>query len=170
MQLLGELDDENRVLARQADEHHQADLHEDVDRRCSVRAARRRTEQSTHNGTTRITASGNVQLSYRAASARKTHTTASAEHDQRGVALADLHEHQLGPLRFHRARQRLVGELVHPAITVAGADARQQAAGDRRRGVEVVALHEDRAVDLAHVDQRAERHHLPRSCCAPAAG
>src|SRR5262249_33188960 len=34
-------------------------------------------DQSTHNGTTRITANGSVQLSYSAANARKTHTTAS---------------------------------------------------------------------------------------------
>ena len=33
--LLGELDDQDRVLARQADQHDQADLHEDVDRRCA---------------------------------------------------------------------------------------------------------------------------------------
>ena len=37
------------------------------------------TEQSRHSGTTRITASGSVQLSYRAARARKTHTTARAK-------------------------------------------------------------------------------------------
>ena len=37
------------------------------------------TEQSRHSGTTRITASGSDQLSYRAARARKTHTTARAK-------------------------------------------------------------------------------------------
>ena len=37
------------------------------------------TEQSRHSGTTRITASGSDQLSYSAARARKTHTTASAK-------------------------------------------------------------------------------------------
>ena len=36
-------------------------------------------EQSRHIGTTRITASGSDQLSYRAASARKTKTTASGK-------------------------------------------------------------------------------------------
>src|SRR5438067_4153356 len=35
-------------------------------------------EHSTHKGTTRMTASGNVQLSYSADSARNTHNTASA--------------------------------------------------------------------------------------------
>ena len=37
------------------------------------------TEQSRHIGTTRMTASGSAQLSYRAARARKTLTTASAK-------------------------------------------------------------------------------------------
>ena len=31
VQLLGELDDQNRILASQADQHDQSDLHEDID-------------------------------------------------------------------------------------------------------------------------------------------
>ena len=62
VQLAGELDDQDRVLARQPDQHDQADLHEDVDRRLA-RSSTPATEQSRHSGTTRITASGSDQLS-----------------------------------------------------------------------------------------------------------
>ena len=62
VQLLGELDDQDRILARQADQHDQADLHEDV--HVAIRVQRTpATEHSRHSGTTRITASGSVQLS-----------------------------------------------------------------------------------------------------------
>ena len=71
----GELDDQDGVLAGQADQHHEADLHEDVD----VHAADRDAGQahSRHIGTTRITASGSDQLSYRPASTKKTSTAPS---------------------------------------------------------------------------------------------
>ena len=62
VQVPGELDDQDRVLAGQPHQHHQADLHEDVDRRRGV-ASTPATEQSRHSGTTRITASGSDQLS-----------------------------------------------------------------------------------------------------------
>ena len=78
LQLLGELDDQDRVLARQADQHHEADLHEDVDRPCRP-ISMPITEHSRHIGTTRITASGSVQLSYWAASTRNTSTTPTAK-------------------------------------------------------------------------------------------
>ena len=58
------------------DQHHEADLREDVD----VHAPRQitpTTEHSRHIGTTRMTASGSDQLSYCAASTRNTSTTAS---------------------------------------------------------------------------------------------
>ena len=111
VQLLGELDDQDRVLAGQPDQHHQADLHEDVDVALCVYSTPA-TEQSRHIGTTRITASGSDQLSYSAASARKTQTTASAK-----TYIAVL------PARIcmnissvhsvvHRQRQGLVGQLV----------------------------------------------------------
>ena len=46
MQLAGELDDQDRVLARQADQHDQADLHEDVDRRPRRQDPDHRAEQA----------------------------------------------------------------------------------------------------------------------------
>ncbi len=65
------------------------------------------TEQSKHIGTTRITASGSVQLSYWAASTRKTNTTASAKKYMARVAGLKLQVGQLGPVVSHRTRQFL---------------------------------------------------------------
>ena len=93
------------------------------------------TEQSRHIGTTRITASGSDQLSYSAASARKTHTTASAKTIDRRVARPDLHEHQLGPFGLHRAAAASRRRARSMACDhLAGADSRLHAAGDRRGG------------------------------------
>ena len=102
--VLGELHDQDRVLAGQPDQHHEADLGEDIDvhlgvgsadargNRCPARripaelvasdckpagtAVTPTTALSRHMGTTRITASGSDQLSYWAASTRNTMTTA----------------------------------------------------------------------------------------------
>ena len=77
--LLGELDDQDGVLARQPDQHHEADLREDGDCPCPADVHADDREQSRHIGTTRMTASGSVQLSYWAASTRNTNTTARAK-------------------------------------------------------------------------------------------
>ena len=69
--LLGELDDQDGVLAGQADQHHEADLREDVDVAVGDQPTPT-SELSRHIGTTRMTASGSDQLSYWAASTRNT--------------------------------------------------------------------------------------------------
>ena len=84
---LGELDDQDGVLAGQADEHDEADLREDVDVRvCGHRHQTPTIEPSRHIGTTRMTAKGSVQLSYWAASTRNTRTHGQDEQDHGRVA------------------------------------------------------------------------------------
>ena len=58
--LLGDLDDEDRVLAGQTDQHHETDLREDVH---FQPAGSRADGAQRHIGTTRMTASGSDQLS-----------------------------------------------------------------------------------------------------------
>jgi hypothetical protein len=74
--LLGELDDQDRVLRRHADRGDQADLQVDV----VVEAGQPRREQraDTPSGTTRITEIGTDQLSYSAARQRNTISSDSA--------------------------------------------------------------------------------------------
>ena len=71
--LPGELDDEDRVLGREAHQHHEADLREDVV--VLPRSITPRRAESTLIGTMRMMASGSDQLSYCAASTRKTKST-----------------------------------------------------------------------------------------------
>ena len=147
---LGELDDQDRVLARQADQHDEADLREDVD----VRARPWHTpasEPSTHIGTTRITASGSDQLSYWAASTRNTNTTDEGEDRScRCCRRLHLEVRRSRSTRYAmRRRQLLLGQLLHQRDRLAGADARRGVAVDRRRRVHVVARQDQRAVDLA---------------------
>ena len=107
------------------------------------------TEQSRHSGTTRMTASGSDQLSYRAARARKTHTTARAK-TYMAVLPARI---CMNMISVHSACMEIGSvsrrQVVDLLDGVAGADARRQVAGDGRGGVEVVARDVDRAADLA---------------------
>ena len=70
-----ELDDQDGVLARQTDQDHEADLHENVDVHAAEGYARQRARK--HIGTTRTTASGSDQLPYGPASTKKTSTAPS---------------------------------------------------------------------------------------------
>ena len=114
-----------------------------------------------------MTASGSAQLSYRAASARKTLHDRQREDVQSGVSFRrpDLHKHQLGPLPLHRQRQTLVGHFVDRRDGISRAEPRQHVPGDRRGCVKIVARDDDRtaaiAFHLVHVDQRAQRDHFP---------
>ena len=72
---------------------------------------------SRHIGTIRMMASGSDQLSYCAASTRKTNTTASGKTSlvKQVLARLDLLVGQLGPLEAHAGRQLLPADLVHHA-------------------------------------------------------
>ena len=108
----GELDDEDGVLGGKRDQHDQADLREDV----VVHARAGHTplmRARTHIGTIRMTASGSVQLSYCAASTRKTNSTAIGE--ESGAVLPDrlLLEGEAGPFEAEAGRQVSRGDLLH---------------------------------------------------------
>ena len=67
-QLLGELDDQDRVLGGEADQHHQADLAEDVVRQAAQPLRRERAEDGERHASRMM--NGSTQLSYCAASTR----------------------------------------------------------------------------------------------------
>ena len=73
----GKFDDQNRVLARQSDQHDEADLHENIDVHPGHRHAGQALDR--HIGTTRITASGSDQLSYKPDSTKNTRITPSTK-------------------------------------------------------------------------------------------
>ena len=103
--LVGELDDQNRALAGQADEHDVADLRVGVLRERRVEEKRDRqvrkfmksSAPSSAAGTARSTISGSTKLSYCAESTRKTKTSAEREDDRRRATGRDLIELQARP-------------------------------------------------------------------------
>ena len=157
--LLGVLDDQDRVFARQADQHDQANLYENVDIAARVQHAEQRTEQ-THRHDHDHGKWKSPALVQGGQGQEDTHDR-QRKNVNRGVARPDLKEHDLGPLRFHRQRQGLVGQVVDVLDGIPGADACGQAPGDLRRRVKVVARNGNRTADLAHADQRSQRNHLP---------
>ena len=91
------------------------------------------TEQSRHIGTTRITASGSVQLSYWAASTRNTSTTASREDEHGRVAGLQLQQGQLGPFGAAWTAASPLGDAAcMTSMRLARAHARRRAAVDLR--------------------------------------
>ena len=158
VQVPGKLDDEDRILAGQPDQDHQADLHEDVDHPMARQHAGHGTQQAQRHHQ-------DHRQRQRPAFVERGEGQKDAHHGQgenieRGVAVADLHEHQLGPFGLHRQRQRLAGQAIDVGDHVAGADPGLQVAGDRGCRAGVVAVDENRPADLAHVGQGAQRHHL----------
>ena len=110
--LLGVLDDQDGVLARQPHQHHQADLHEDVDIPTRVEHARHRTEQAHRHHQ-------DDRQRQRPALVERRQGQEDADDRQREDVRSrgffrrpDLHEHQLGPLTLHGERQGLIGRFV----------------------------------------------------------
>ena len=101
---------------------------------------------SMHIGTIRMTASGSSQLSYSAASSRKTNTTASPNAIDRGVAGELLLQRDLGPFEAEaRAAALLSATFSMAAMRLAGGEAAQQRHLHLGRGIQVVARHAVRA-------------------------
>ena len=90
-------------------------------------------EQSRHIGTTRITASGSFQLSYCAASTRKTKITASAKTPMAVLpAWSCMKASSVQSEAIDRGSSA-VGDLLHHRDRLARAGARRRVAGDGRR-------------------------------------
>ncbi len=118
-QLAGELDDQDRVLARQAHQHHQADLHEHVVVAAGQpHAGQRREHAHRHDQDHR-------QRQRPAFVQRGQHQEREQdrqrEHHQRGVALGGLLVAQVGPLDAHAVGQHL-GRQFARAVAIACAE------------------------------------------------
>ena len=157
VQLAGILDHEDGVLARQTDQHDQADLHEDVHVALRVQDARNGAEQAERHDQDHRQRQRPALIQ---GGQRHEHADdGQQEHVDRGVARPDLHEHQLGPLALHRQRQalgRLRTDLVDRVARAHSLDVAIERGGLE----EVVAGHRDRAADLAGMNQGSQRDHL----------
>ncbi len=128
----------------------------------SIRASPMPTmEQSKHMGTTRITARGRPQLSYCAASTRKTNTTRQREDVDGRISRFELQERQLGPIGRRRSWQLFAREVLHQGDALARTRAGRRVAGDRGRGIHVVTHQRNGTAGIAHAQQGAQPDHLP---------
>ena len=158
-ELLRELDDQDRVLRREADRREQADLEVDVVRlladaasrppRRARRAARRASPRPGSTSSRRARRGTGTRRAARArrASARSRRTVCSSY--ERPV-----------PVDSRCPRGSCVAELLHRRHRLARARARRRLALDRDRREAVEALELRRAVDPAPGRERRERHHL----------
>ena len=156
--VLGELDDQDRILARETDEDDEADLREDVVVATAEPHARNGEEQAQRHD------ENDRERQPEAFVLRGEHE----EHEQdaeridvnRRVAGEDALVGELGPFEGHAFRERVGRELRHRCFGFHGADARCRATGDLRGRIAVVAHDAVGAVGLLHLDERAERNHL----------
>src|SRR5471032_757074 len=158
LQFTREFHDQDRVLGRQADQHHQADLREDVVVAAGQpHADQRRQDADRDNQDDR-------QRQRQAFVLRGQHQEhqqhADGEHPQRGIAGQRLLVSQVGPFHLDPARQRLRGDAFDGRLRLVRRIAGGRAAVDVGGGVAVVAHHHFRAEGRRHFDQRRQRHHL----------
>ncbi len=151
---------EDRVLASQPNQHDQANLHKDVHRMVCEQHAADRAQQA--QGHAQDDSQRQRPALVQCRQGQEDEDDRQSEDVKGGVAGADLHEHQLCPLRPHTGRQGLLRQCVGVGDSLSRRYAGGDHAGDRGCRVEVVARHQDRALDHADVGQRPERHHLPR--------
>src|SRR4029453_1175494 len=158
VEVAGELHDEDRVLARERDHEHQADLGVQV----VVVAAAHLRQDDTHKG------DGNDEDD------RGGRRPALVERGQHHVDQDDgkrVDEVRLvadlfllvargGPVVRHAFRQRLRGQLLHGVEGLAGAEARSGRPEDGRRRIEIVASDQLGALHLPDLDQAVQRDHL----------
>ena len=154
----GELDDQDGVLRRQADDGDQADLEEHVV--ASPRGGSTADAPSTPSGTTNITENGSTS-SRTAPPGRGTPTAATANSTARR-ARTGAPARQAGPL-VGEARRQLAARRFHPAIAAELTPGRRLA-GDLHRGIAVVA-HSCGAGDPARARRRPNGTICP-ACCA----
>ncbi len=157
--LHAELDDEDRVLGLQPDEHDEPDLPEDVQRHVvepqphDRAEGRQRHRQDDHQGADPALVQGGHE--------EEDADDREGEDVGRHVPGLLLLEGRAGPLVAEPLGQHLGGDPLHRLQGLAGAEARGRGAVELRGGVEVVVRHVDRAEGVLHLAQRAEVDPLP---------
>jgi hypothetical protein len=159
--LLGELHDQDGVLRREADDHHEADLREHVELEAGDPERADRAQQRDRG------AEQDAERQRPAFVLRRQ----QQEHDEQreaedgggrdaflGDLLLERHARVVEP---HLARHRLGEDLLERPHPLSRADARREHAVDLRRTVAVEAHRELRAVHLPHADERGQWQRLP---------
>ena len=158
-QLLGKLDDQNRVFGRKADQHHEADLAIDVVGQPAQRHQPQRAEHRHRHG------QQDDERQREAFVLRREREiddqNAQAEDDERLAARLDFIEGQAGPLISHAGHHALLCQVLHARDALAGAVAGCGRTIDLDGAEEVVVGDDRRPGALRDGDEVVERHHLP---------
>ncbi len=158
--VLGELDDQNRVLARKPHQYDQADLGEDVvvatgnDHPGNGRQQGHRYNQDhRQRQAPAFVLSGQHQE-------RQQH--AEREDEQRGVARENLLIGQVGPFVDHAVGQFFTQQFFHGGLRLARAEARCGCAVDLGSNETVVVHHAVGAGGVTDLDEGRQRDHFPQ--------
>ena len=155
-QVLGKLDDQDRVLGLQADQHHQADLAEDVERHVVD-------PEADHRAEGRQGDRDDDHQRQHPALVEGRHEQKNAD-DREGEDVTRLAPGLLllvgrpGPLVAEALGQDLGGDLLHRPDRLARAIPRRRLAGDLRGIIHVVVRNIGWPDDVLHVPECAERH------------
>ena len=156
--LARDLHDQDRVLRRQRDQQHEPDLGVKIvgqaqagQRSEGSQQRQRHREDHRYRRDPALVLAGEAQIYQQ---------HAQAEHIEDLVADDLLLIGHRRPLVPGAARQGLVGDLLHQAHGLAGAEARRRPADDARRRIQVVEADQRRPDHRTYLHQRAQRHHL----------
>ncbi len=156
--LPGELDDEDRVLAREPRQHQEADLGENVVVAAGQPDAADRREQGHRHD------QDHRERQRQALVLRGQHAVdeqhAERKDQEHGVAGDRVLVGELRPLERHAVRQHALEQAGHRGLGLPRAVPRRGSAVDLGGRKTVVMHHLVRAVAAAHLEHRAERHHL----------
>ena len=159
----GELDDQDRVLARKADEQHDADLGIDVvvevpHQECDNRSQHRQRHDQNHRGRAGpALVLGGQHQEYENDGQRE---------DDHGLGAHFLFLiRHAGPRVTHGCGQLGIGHLLHQRERLTGAESRRRLSRYGRAGEQVVAKNGLRPQGTFHLHQRPHRHHAP--VCVP---
>ena len=157
LQVHRKLDDEDGVLARQAHQHDEADLSEDV----VVAAGEPHAHQRRHDAHGHNQDNGQRQgpAFVLRGQHQKRQQHAQREDVSRTAARQDLLVRQLGPFKRHTRWQRLACQLAHGIERRRRTGTRQRLTVDVCRQVTVVVADRVGADAIAHAHHRTQRHH-----------
>ena len=151
-----ELDDQDRVLGGEPDQHDEADLGEDVDVHAAQQQPADRGEQAHRHDQDHGQRQEPAFVLRRKQQEHEHH--GGDEHEQAAAGQLLL-EGQLGPLVAEAVGQHLRRQILHRRKRGTGGGAGLGAALDLGRRIEIVARHPIGPADVAEGRDRAERHH-----------
>src|SRR5215469_1096109 len=157
-QLLGELDNQNGVLAGEADKHHQPDLAVDVVLQSAQRLRAQSSEQSYRHGQQHDKRQ-HVALILRG-ERQVNHHKAQREKNQRLSARLDFFQGEPAPFEGHAVGKNLLCQRFHRGDAFTGTAPGRRRAVDFRRAKQIVVANDLGIRGLLNRHQIVERDHL----------